>query len=348
MQERIFIISDIEMGRGDIMDDFKDDDIFVDFMEKIGATSLDADTKTTLVLNGDIFDFLKMSYKDNYPRYITEDISRWKLDQVIQSHPKFFAALKKFLQHPHNHVYFVIGNHDADMVWPSLQKMTNEILQSTHEIPFDFWYRNKDIHAEHGHLFDSFFGFDHKKPFLKYKKQQILNLPWGAHICFQYLVKIKKMFPLEEQMFPKKTAILQNTALYKESIKMAFTLGFKEIFLNPLIRFYDPTYRAPFMRFIKHLYHHGLEIIDDGQFIHRYINEITHHNPHKKIIVISHVHTKGSLDHENHKIFITDTWREEFDITKNNRKKKKSYVEICYVDDILQDAELKTFIPTPR
>ena len=126
MNKRIFIIGDVEIGRRDRMDDFCDDPTLVRFIDHLSL--LVQHEAVQLILNGDFFDFLKISYKNEYPRYVTEEISLWKLNQVLKAHPLVFEALRSFLSHPNAEIFFVIGNHDADLIWPSLQKEIRKIL----------------------------------------------------------------------------------------------------------------------------------------------------------------------------------------------------------------------------
>ncbi|HMR00859.1 MAG TPA: hypothetical protein PKA32_00545, partial [Candidatus Gracilibacteria bacterium] len=131
MKEYIYSISDIEMGRGDITDDFSDDQAVADFLEKIIADHADENPvpRITLVLNGDIFDFLKMEYKGELPYLITEEISLWKLEEALKTHPGVFKAMKKFLDaNEQTYTHFVIGNHDSDIVWPALQERIKKEL----------------------------------------------------------------------------------------------------------------------------------------------------------------------------------------------------------------------------
>lgn len=343
MQEKIFIISDIEMGRGDITDDFSDDQPLTQFIEEISKGK--AEEKVALVLNGDIFDFLKMAYKDKYPRYITEKISLWKLQEVIKSHPHIFEALRKFIQNPHHSLHFVIGNHDADLVWPSLQKMLKQKLGNEDRIFFDFWYSHHDLHAEHGHLMDTFFDINLKKTIIEYKKQQILNLPWGTYACFHYLNQLKRKFPHEERLFPKKTALKQNKKFKKESRRNIIKLALKEILINPIIHFTDPTYRISYRKILKHLINHGFEVIDDEKFAQRFFKKVTRQKEHKKIFVLGHSHLRKKFEKNGQIFLMTDTWRDELDLTNNGQKKTKSYAEIIYRNGELVGAELKIFSP---
>lgn len=339
--EKIFIISDIEMGRGDLMDDFHNDQLLIDFINKINSES--TGLKTALVLNGDTLDFMKMAYKDTYHRYITEEISLWKLTEIIRVHSGVFEAWKNFLKDPLHSLHFVIGNHDADLIWPQVQEKIRNTLAAGSRIFFDYHFNHKDIHAEHGHLADPFFHIDIRKPIIKYQGKKILNLAWGYHAACNYLVHIKEKFPLEETMFPKAVALQENSLFKKESRKMVLSLALNEILLNPLIHFFDPTYSAPYRKFIKHVFMHGLEFIDDRRFLGSYIRQISKQNPNKQIIVLGHLHLFGIFNYRKHRCIVTDTWRNEVSATNAKEAKIKTFAEITYNNNDLQSAELKTY-----
>lgn len=338
MKEKIYSISDIEMGRGDITDDFSDDVRVVEFLEDIKARN--PEEKITLVLNGDIFDFLKMCYKEEYPRYITEQISLWKLEQTFQSHPKVFQALRDFLADPRHHVHFIIGNHDADLIWPALQVRLKEKLENEDRVTFDYWFHHPEVHAEHGHLQDPFFQHNVTKPIISFHGEKILNLPWGSYACFSHLVKLKKKFPKEEQLFPNPLALKQNKTYARESKKTTLKLAAKSLFTDPITHIGDPTYSVPYFRFAKHLFRYGFNVLDDEKFITPRAREVMRKHPDKKVLLLGHAHLFEKIKRKHQKVLITDTWRDEFDLTKNGIKKSKSYSKVECHDGKLVSADL--------
>jgi len=339
MEHKIYILGDVEMGRGDIMDDFTDDHLLVDFIEKI--TPSQHGEKVTLVLLGDIFDFLKMAYKGQYPRYITEEISLWKLDEIIISHSAVFKALKNFLDNPHCEIKFIIGNHDPDLAWPAVQEKIRETLRHRDQIEFGFNYVTDTIHAEHGHQTDPFFRTDTRRPIIRYDGQEILNLPFGAHACFTHLVHIKKKFPREESLYPNPLAMAKHNEYRKMSKKATLDLIAKSLILEPLLHPFNPTYRAPYLRFIKHGLKYGTNVVDDEKFIKDRVQKIIRKNPGKQVYVMAHAHVLSQTRIAQKHVFVTDTWRDEYDLNREERKKPKSYVEISCKNDKLNSAELK-------
>jgi UDP-2,3-diacylglucosamine pyrophosphatase LpxH len=339
MDELIYIISDTEIGRKDIMDDFSDDEQLVDFIVKIGRQ--EGDPRTTLILNGDIFDFLKMGYKDSYPLSITENISLWKLEEALNAHRSVFLALKDFISNPRHSICFIIGNHDADLAWPALQRGIREELVHGNRIKFDYWYENPDIHVEHGHLFDPFFAINPLKPTIYYKGTQILSLPWGAQASSSHLVKIKSRFPKEEQLYPKPLALEKFPEFKKASRKVKINLAFKKLLIDPLLHFGNPNYKTPYFKFLGHFLRYGTDVLDDKRFIPERFKSLIKTNPGRKIYIMGHSHVlyKGKISGID--CLATDTWRNEYDLTKEGRKKPKSFAEIYMQNGRLDAATLK-------
>ena len=342
MNEKIYIISDIEMGNGEITDDFSDDLILTQFIESIKSTN---DEKITLILNGDTFDFLKMPYLNSHPRYITEKISLWKLDQVFNNHPLVFRALKNFLQKSNHRIHFIIGNHDADLIWPALQEKLQSRLSGKKRVTFGFNYKNHNLHVEHGHMEDPFFSINKKTPITKYRDLQILNLPWGAQACFSHLIKIKKQFPKEECLYPKTLALKQNPTFNAMSKKTGTNLFLKSLLLEPIIHPSDPTYRIPYLKFLKHFLHFGFNVVDDKKLLKAWSKKIIKNNPTDELFILGHAHVLTDTQMKGKRIIITDTWRDEFNLLRNKEKKPKTYAHIHLAGGQLIEASLNLYNP---
>lgn len=125
-----------------------------------------------LILNGDTFDFDSIvSIPDETPGPVSwlshfrgmpseEWMSLYKTDRIIADHDKWFAALRRFVVEGDRTVVFVIGNHDVELHWPSVQARIIEAL----DLPDDrldrvtfapsFYISGEDTFVSHGHLFD--------------------------------------------------------------------------------------------------------------------------------------------------------------------------------------------------
>ena len=88
-------------------------------------------------------------------------MSQFKVGRIIADHGIWFAALTDWIRKGHS-VVFVIGNHDLELCWPSVQNHIREALHLTEQeqerLRFcDFFYiSGEDTYISHGHLYDPY------------------------------------------------------------------------------------------------------------------------------------------------------------------------------------------------
>ena len=127
-----------------------------------------------LVLNGDIFDFdsvmtlppsgssIQFGWLERIRGLSPEEAkSRFKMKEILNAHPVWVAALSEFVL-AGNRVVFVIGNHDMELHWPTVQ---HDLLNWL-GLPEDFrkavrfceWFyiSNQDTLIEHGNQYDAY------------------------------------------------------------------------------------------------------------------------------------------------------------------------------------------------
>lgn len=324
------------------MDDFHDDAALVRFVEEVAQAEAD---EVTLILNGDIFDFLKMAYREKYSRYITEDISLWKLGRVLSSHPTVFEAWKRFLQLPHTRLVFVIGNHDPDLVWRGVQEKLHQVLDCSdpQKIIFTHAFNAEHFHAQHGNLIDPLFGFDHQKPIITHRGRKILNLPVGAHMSAQHLMTFKKRFHDQEVLYPQHEVIKKYPEYKREITRRTIINGIRVFIIDPILHFWDPMYYVPYFRILKHLLKYGFDGVHDDRFMD--LEKLDNYFGGFPIYVLAHAHVRKDMRQDGRRYLMVDCWRTERDVrTEDLRKKPKTYVAIVITDDKLQEADLKEFV----
>jgi UDP-2,3-diacylglucosamine pyrophosphatase LpxH len=150
------------------------DQAFARFLEKM---HLELPGQTIeLVLNGDIFDFdsvLTLPLAGTNAGSMTwlerqrglhseEPKSLFKLTVILQEHPEFIEALSAFVKRGHR-VVFVIGNHDLELHWPTVQQALLQAIAGPdltlreHVRLCDWFYlSNGDTLIEHGNQYDEY------------------------------------------------------------------------------------------------------------------------------------------------------------------------------------------------
>lgn len=177
MDERLVIIaSDIEMGGGGPLDEFPQSAWLVEWLhERPDAERVD------LVLNGDIFDFLRTPVDGAWPRHIDAATALRKWDLMTKAHAEFLDGLTAWLASgAHRHVWFMVGNHDLELQFAPVRAAIAERLVSLDQVHFPGEsVRWGELEILHGHTFDPMFTVD-GPPLLLHEGRDILNLPWGS------------------------------------------------------------------------------------------------------------------------------------------------------------------------
>jgi UDP-2,3-diacylglucosamine pyrophosphatase LpxH len=342
MLKNVFVISDIELGQGDIFDDFKDEAALLSFLKKITAEK----GKNILVLNGDTFDFMKMPYLDKFTHHITEEISLWKLNRILETYPKIFVQLQEFLNKTPNKIHFNIGNHDFDLLWPAVQQKLKKVLGNANKISFGHFYQDRNLHIEHGNQVDYFYKMDVEKPFVTHKGKQLLNLPMGSVAVIKYFIELKRHFPLEETIYPRHKAFEDFPEFKKMKQKIVFNFVLKGLLFNFIISIGDPISNVPYINLIKHVFAHGLEVYDETKFVHKRFKNIVKLNPGRQVYLMGHIHMTHHNVHpvKNHTQIVTDTWREEYSLHNHQKVlKAKTYAHIIYENDQIRKVDLLTY-----
>jgi len=336
MQKQIIVIGDIEMGGGTLTDDFISDNALSTLLRKIAKRKPAID----LILNGDTFDFLKCPLikdgKKSYPRHITDDISLSKLDMIYTAHKPVFEALKEFCTYRKNRVFFIIGNHDHDLFFKSVQRKIKRLCGRHRDIYFRMKYRYHRVYAEHGHQYDFLNKINPKNVFIKHKGRRILNFPWVSFTLIGGFMSMKEEHPFLERILPRPLLFSEHKQIIKKINMSTLKHALKSIFYYPLRYFYDPTHFLPrniLKEFYQRLKRRNWDVDPIvGKFKWKQRRLIKSH----KVLVLGHDHTRHVEEKNGGVILHPDTWRDEYTFDKESRTlipKEKSYVQIDVNDD---------------
>jgi len=165
-----------------------------------------------LVLNGDIFDFDSVVRFDADAHYRTswlerkrglrpqEEKSLYKIKTILADHSEWTLAVKYFLScDASNRLVFVIGNHDLELHFLSVQA---EILEALGE-PLDsqrvlfcawFYISEQDTLIEHGNQYDPYCVCqDPINPFIKKAQRMEVRIPFG-NLATRYMMNGMGLF----------------------------------------------------------------------------------------------------------------------------------------------------------
>lgn len=191
----VYIVSDLHLSLGkpagattwSRLESFFYDDVFERFIEGLIAEQEARGRGAVFVLGGDIFDFLVITEVPEKEEaldrgiVVTRDMRRvglgssarhaaWKLASIIRGHPRFFAALGRWLIAGHRLVV-VTGNHDAELYWERVRETLTEALLAEAEqqdpgvdladaearISYRQWFYHEPgrLYFEHGNQYEA-------------------------------------------------------------------------------------------------------------------------------------------------------------------------------------------------
>lgn len=229
-------------GRYDPRENFFPDESFGELLDQ---QQTGAGKNPLLVLNGDIFDFLRVTEvprSDRDFRTWAEELaalgavwsdqelhtiarreyryglrthdykSVWKLLVMVKGHPAFFQAMGRWIERG-GWILFVKGNHDVELHWPLVQGAIRravggggmEQLARDRVMFCDAGVRIANVYFEHGHQFESTTRVT-GEPVLPDGKQ--LTLPLGSFVNRYLINSLEWLDPFLDNIRPRK-AMLQ-------------------------------------------------------------------------------------------------------------------------------------------
>lgn len=203
------VVSDFHLGKGryfrdgtqNILEDFVYDREFAEFLEYYRTGPyLNADVE--VILNGDILNLLQIDHYGVHTHLMTERSQKYAVERIIAGHKEFFEGLRKFAATSGHTVSYVIGNHDAGMLFEGPRKIFCDAVGA--EVKFhDVSYLFDGIYIEHGQQYERFARIDMKRKYLtRGLPEPVLNLPWGSLFTAVLLPKLKQQRPHVDKVRP--------------------------------------------------------------------------------------------------------------------------------------------------
>lgn len=203
------VVSDFHLGKGryfrdgtqNILEDFVYDREFSEFLTFYRSGQY-AEAEIELILNGDILNLLQIDYMGVHTHLFSERSQMYAVKKIVSGHPEFFTALRRWVNTPKHTVSYVIGNHDAGMLFKGAQKEFSLAIGA--DVPFyESSYVFDGIHVEHGQQYERFAKIELDRPFVtKGVAEPVLDLPWGSLFVAVLLPKLKQERPHLDKVRP--------------------------------------------------------------------------------------------------------------------------------------------------
>jgi len=203
------ICSDFHLGKGryfrdgsqNILEDFIYDREFADFLQYY-RSGIYADADVELIFNGDILNLLQIDYYGVHTHLFTERSQVYAVRKIVEGHPEFFQALRRWAATPGHTVAYIIGNHDVGMLFKGAQRVFSEAVGVEVKF-FDVHYQFDGIYVEHGQQYERFAKVNMDRPFItRGVPEPVLDIPWGSLVVAVFLPRLKQERPHIDKVRP--------------------------------------------------------------------------------------------------------------------------------------------------
>jgi UDP-2,3-diacylglucosamine pyrophosphatase LpxH len=343
MVKRGIVLSDLHIGSGhrkgqiNIYDDFREDERLSQLLARYSSGEA-ANDEVHLVLNGDIFDLLKVPVNGKFPDAITERLALMKLEQCVKGHPLVMRAFARFLGNGKNQLTYQPGNHDMELHFPAVQKLfcravtgedAHPRLRVISDVPS--FTLEDGVHFHHGHQFEAIHAMDFKRLFLtRGQREPILNLPWGSLFILNVVNQLVRERPYLDKVNPFWPLFVGGMLLdTRFTMKMVADCGvaFARARLNPM--WWDKRPFEKVSRFFS-------DQIGFFEQLDRQAGKILKASPDSHAVFMGHTHLEMLRTVNRDKVYVnTGSWLPMVNLRISNlgQSLKLHYGHILWRDD---------------
>ncbi|MDQ3004205.1 MAG: hypothetical protein M3R47_02290 [Chloroflexota bacterium] len=198
-------VQDINSSHCVAREGFHYDAAFSHFIDHLLARVKSEGAECQILILGDFLDFLhtKVPLTESNLLTTTEASSLQKLKAIINAHPLVFEALKRFAATGFR-LNVVPGNHDIDLMRPSVQELLKESIktESSTNIHFHSWIYHipRVLYAEHGHQYHDINAYTTLIAPSRRGNENELELPVGAYFDMYLFHLIEHIKPPTENI----------------------------------------------------------------------------------------------------------------------------------------------------
>jgi len=334
------VLSDLHLAAGlfwggerNPHEDFFFDEELSELIEYFSTGKYGGDFDVELILNGDIFDFLNVPYKGDFPEAVTEDLSVWKLKKCLKGHPRVVESLRVFLKHPNKRITYQIGNHDQDFFFHKVRTVFQEALcEDPERVQFiykkSYYVVDGNVEIHHGHQFEAVHYFNYKIPLLtKGLSEPILNLPWGSLFVMKIVNRLKRERDYLDKVRPVKLYLLYG--MFTDPVFTFKYLALTFLYFLKTRFIYDPRRRSSLKTTLRIL-REELKLWDDGE---DYALSRLRSKPDVQAVIMGHTHVPRYMVYGDGRIYVnTGTWTKmiNLDLRRFGASLKKPFCLIEY------------------
>jgi UDP-2,3-diacylglucosamine pyrophosphatase LpxH len=316
-KKMVLVISDLHLsagknirGRRNFLEDFHFDRELIDFLV-YHSSGLYEEKEVELVINGDFLDFLAVPYVEFFDdEFWSEKAALEKLKIIMKAHRSVLQAMKQFLTKPNKTITYIIGNHDAELIFDSLKK--EFISYFGPELETKINLRN-DLHThvpipgvyiQHGHQYERAHEFDPNSSIVESATSGKFFIPsWGSYYVINVINRYKQERPHINAVRPIKHFIIHGL-IFDTFFTLRFILSNVHYYF--MVRFwYYIKLKVGWKRVIKDLLRE-LTLFQDFETLTR---DFFAQKPQAKLLIVGHTHNPTlRLFNDGTAFMNTGTW----------------------------------------
>lgn len=342
----ILVISDLHLGAGhmikgkrNFLEDFHFDNELIEFLQYYSTGEYE-DVKVELIINGDFFDFLSVPFVEYFDdEFWSEEASLEKLRMIMRAHSDVLNALKEFIKSDLKKIVYILGNHDAELVFDSLKEEFIEFFSEYRDRihlskSLKTYQPVKGVFIQHGHQYEHAHDYDHSESVIENLDGKKFFIPsWGSYYVTNVINKYK-----QERFFINSVRPIKHFLIHGLLFDTFFTMRFilSNIYYFIMVRFWyfilaKNNFRQLFESIVKEL-----KLFQDYETLTR---EFFSTEPDSKVLIVGHSHNPTLRIFSDGTTFInTGTWTKmvNLDLGKWSDDNALTYAKILVKNENFQ------------
>lgn len=348
ISKSVIVISDLHLGAGEYvgqmrnyLEAFHHDEELIDFLNYY-STGDYQNREVDLIINGDFVDLLAVPFVEFFDDdFWCEDAALAKLEMIISAHKEIFDAIGEFLEKKNKRVYYILGNHDAEMIFPSLRQRMKEALPEKVRDLFSITSNESGefspvagIVIKHGHEYEKAHQFRPSKSLLSDENGKKYFLPpWGSYFVIRVLNKYKEIRPHVDAVKPIKRFLI-NGFIYDTFFTVRFLIAIISYFF--MVRFVHYFWLDKNLKRLWENIKSEIELFHDYETL---VQDFLEERTDIVALIVGHTHNPAMRSFADGTTFInTGTWTRVWNLGFG---KRVNGVQLCFAQIDVKESDDK-------
>jgi UDP-2,3-diacylglucosamine pyrophosphatase LpxH len=324
IKKTILVISDLHLGAGlivnkrkNFLEDFHYDKELIEFIEYHGSMHYQ-EREVELIINGDFLDLLAVPFVPYFDdEFWSEKASLDKLKMIVDAHTGVFDALRNFLTFPNNRLVYIIGNHDAELIFESLRQYIMDQFAKEDQHKFNILLNTEDVYIpeegvvlKHGHEYELAHHFNPVTSITTdVEGKNYFIPPWGSYYVTRVINKFKEGRDYINAVRPINKFMI-NGIIYDSLYTMRF--AFANFYYFLMVRFVMIFKQNKKIFEVLELVKKEIQLFQNYEAL---TEEFVTSNADVHALIVGHTHDPIFREYDDGSVFInTGTWTKMYNL----------------------------------